>query len=192
MTEMTASSQPNNFSEPPAATPPSSQPGDLFNPPGIDFKPISFAYAKVRLLAEGLTTFLTISLVIGFVAFGLSSTGVVGNWIWIFMIVPIGIFLWLLWLIPRQVRAWGYFEGEKDFYLRRGIMFKKMWAVPYGRMQFVDVKQGPVERAFGIATVSLKTASQESDACVPGLVRAEADRIRETLTARGEAMRAGL
>lgn len=71
-------------------------------------------------------------------------------------------------------------------------MFKKMWAVPYGRMQFVDVQQGPLDRAFGLARVSLKTASMESNADIPGLPRDEADRIRAVLTERGEALRAGL
>ena len=59
-------------------------------------------------------------------------------------------------------------------------------------MQYVDVAQGPIERAFGIANVSLKTASQDTKAKIPGLNKAEADRIRKLLTERGEAQRAGL
>src|ERR1700677_1202591 len=54
-------------------------------------------------------------------------------------------------------------------------------------MQFVDVTAGPIERSFGLATVRMHTAAAASDARVPGLPAAEAGRLRDNLTALGEA-----
>ncbi len=95
-------------------------------------------------------------------------------------------------VIRRRYRAWGYLERDDDLLVRRGVMFRRLSVVPYGRMQFVDVTAGPAERAFGLATVRLHTAAAASDARIPGLKRHEADRVRDQLAARGEARAAGL
>ncbi|WP_205857615.1 PH domain-containing protein, partial [Phytoactinopolyspora endophytica] len=59
---------------------------------------------------------------------------------------------WGRWLIPRIWRAWGYAERQEDLLVTRGVMFRKLTVVPYGRMQFVDVDSGPLDRKFGLAT----------------------------------------
>lgn len=92
----------------------------------------------------------------------------------------------------RNQRSWGYAENADDLLVTRGVMFKRLVAIPYGRMQFVDVQAGPVARAFGIATVTLHTASTETAADIPGLPAAEATRLRNRLTELGESRGAGL
>jgi membrane protein YdbS with pleckstrin-like domain len=72
------------------------------------------------------------------------------------------------------------------------VLFRSLVVVPYGRMQFVDVSAGPLDRAFGLATVQLHTAAATTDARIPGLPPAEAARLRDRLAARGEAQSAGL
>jgi membrane protein YdbS with pleckstrin-like domain len=94
--------------------------------------------------------------------------------------------------LGRRVRAWAYAERDEDLLVRRGVMFRRLSVIPYGRMQFVDVTAGPVERSFGLATVRMHTAAAASDARVPGLAAEEAGRIRDKLTALGEARAAGL
>jgi membrane protein YdbS with pleckstrin-like domain len=69
---------------------------------------------------------------------------------------------------------------------------RRLSIVPYARMQFVDVTAGPFERAFGLATVTLHTAAAHSDATVPGLAGPEAARLRDRLSALGEAQAEGL
>jgi len=95
-------------------------------------------------------------------------------------------------LLQRRVGAWGYLEREDDLLVRRGVMVRRLSVVPYGRMQFVDVTAGPVERSFGLATVRLHTAAAASDARIPGLEAAEAARLRDQLAVFGEASAAGL
>jgi membrane protein YdbS with pleckstrin-like domain len=91
-----------------------------------------------------------------------------------------------------RYRAWGYAERADDLLVRRGILVRRLSVVPYGRMQFVDVTAGPVDRLFGLATVQLHTAAAATDARIPGLTVQEAHRLRDRLAALGEAQAAGL
>jgi membrane protein YdbS with pleckstrin-like domain len=92
----------------------------------------------------------------------------------------------------RRVRAWGYAERAEDLLVRRGVMFRRMSVIPYGRMQYVEVTAGPFERAFGLATVQMHTAAAASDARIPGLPAVEAARLRDQLTSLGESHAMGL
>ena len=164
------------------------------DPPGIEWQRVSPKYVTVRLVewAIGNLLFLAVlSLPLLFV--------LLGGWLfpplWLAVTVPAAMFLLALWrlvLIPRQVRAIGYAERDEDLLIRRGIFFQRTMVVPYGRMQYVDVAVGPVERALGLCTLKLHTASPGTNALLPGLPAAEGARLREQLTARGEARLAGL
>jgi membrane protein YdbS with pleckstrin-like domain len=92
----------------------------------------------------------------------------------------------------RRHAAWGYAERAADLLVRRGVLVHRLSVVPYGRMQFVDVTSGPLERRFGLATVLLHTAAAATDARIPGLDADEAARLRDRLAALGEARAAGL
>lgn len=94
--------------------------------------------------------------------------------------------------VDRNYRSWGYAERAEDLLVTRGVLFRRLVVVPYGRMQLVDVTAGPLERKFGIATVRLHTASAGTDARIRGLAPDEAARLRDRLSALGEARSAGL
>jgi uncharacterized protein len=95
----------------------------------------------------------------------------------------------LLW---NRYRSWAYREREEDLIVAHGVLIRRVCVVPYGRMQFVEVTAGPVERVFRLATVKLHTAAAASDARLPGLERDEAARLRDRLATLGEAKAAGL
>jgi len=95
-------------------------------------------------------------------------------------------------MVVRSVRSWGYAERDDDLLVRHGLFMRKLSIVPYARMQFVDVTVGPLERMFGLATVTMHTAAAASDAQVPGLPAAEAARLRDRLSSLGEARSEGL
>jgi membrane protein YdbS with pleckstrin-like domain len=98
----------------------------------------------------------------------------------------------LLVAVERRFVAWGYLEREDDLLVRRGVLVRRTSVVPYGRMQYVDVTAGPLDRRLGLATVTLHTAAAATDASVPGLRAAEAARLRDRLAALGEARQAGV
>ncbi|HEY6277510.1 MAG TPA: PH domain-containing protein [Streptosporangiaceae bacterium] len=98
----------------------------------------------------------------------------------------------VLWFVRNRFRSWAYQERDEDLIVERGVMIRRLSVVPYGRMQFVDVTAGLVDRLFGLATVRLHTAAAASDARIPGLEQDEAARLRDRLAALGEAKAAGL
>jgi uncharacterized protein len=101
--------------------------------------------------------------------------------------------LLLVWrFVDRRYRSWGYALREDDLVLRRGVIMRRLTIVPYGRMQFVDVGQGPLDRAWNVANVQLHTAAAASDAKIPLLGLDEANSLRDQLTALGEAASSGL
>ena len=96
------------------------------------------------------------------------------------------------WFLRRRCRAWRYQERHEDLIVCRGVLVRRLSVVPYGRMQFVEVTAGPLERLYGLSTVKLHTAAAASDARIPGLEQAEAARLRDRLTQLGESMAAGM
>lgn len=158
---------------------------DPFSPDGVQFYGVSPNLLKARVIGVLITAaiFLIPGIVLAYFLF---------PWIWIYVVAVAAFFAWLLWLIPRQVRALGYAEAESDLLIRSGIMWKSLTVVPYGRLQYVDVSEGPIARAFGISTVQLHTASASTDATIPGLSAAEAARLRTSLAERGQSEMAGI
>ncbi|WP_030756203.1 MULTISPECIES: PH domain-containing protein [unclassified Streptomyces] len=107
-------------------------------------------------------------------------------------VIWLAVLAWGWVLLGRNWRSWRYAERADDLLISRGVLWREETVVPYGRMQLVEVTSGPLERRFGLASVQLHTAAAASDAKIPGLVPAEAERLRDRLTALGEARSAGL
>lgn len=92
----------------------------------------------------------------------------------------------------RRVRAIGYRLREDDLIFRRGLLFERIVAVPYGRLQLVDVTRGPLLRALGLTTLEFVTAAEATGVKLPGLPDAEAESLRDRLIALAETRRSGL
>ena len=109
--------------------------------------------------------------------------------LWWLMLVPAAIALFCLGLVPAQVRALRYALADTDFVIRRGVFSRSLTLVPYGRIQYVDIYQGPVLRLLGISTIKLSTASAKTDATLSGVPVADAARLRDVLAERGPLLR---
>ncbi|GAA4058482.1 hypothetical protein GCM10023065_04680 [Microbacterium laevaniformans] len=114
------------------------------------------------------------------------------GWVWIPAGVVTVVTVWTLVILPRQARAYGYQLREDDLVFRRGILWQRMVAVPYGRMQLVDITHGPLDRVFGIAQLKLVTAAATTGVVIPGLTQPAAELLRDTLIAVAETRRTGL
>ncbi|XAS67609.1 PH domain-containing protein [Micrococcaceae bacterium Sec5.7] len=169
-------------------------PTEAIDPPGITWLRVSPRYVTVRLVEWAFANLVVVAVLC------LPLVSVLLGWwewppLWLAVAVPAFMLLLALWrlvLIPRQVRAIGYAERDDDLLIRTGIFFQRTMAVPYGRMQYVDIGVGPVERGLGLCTLKLHTASAGTNALIPGLPAGEGARLREQLSARGEARLAGL
>jgi membrane protein YdbS with pleckstrin-like domain len=66
----------------------------------------------------------------------------------------------------------------------RGLLFRSDTVVPFGRVQHIDVHQGPLDRFFGIATLTLHTAgNHNASVSLPGLGEPLAREMREEIRA---------
>lgn len=155
-------------------------------PDTVAWQPVSPKLITVELIAR-----ITFALVL---LAGLGAGWALASyWAWpAAMAVVVVYAIWRAAITVRAVRAWGYAERDQDLLVRHGLLVRRLSIVPYARMQFVDVTAGPLERAFGLATVQLHTAAAATDARVPGLPPAEAARLRDRLTALGEDRAEGL
>ncbi len=156
-------------------------------PTDVAWRPVSPRLVVVRrALALGLLTPVALGTCI-VVAVLTSPVGAVGA-----AMLAAGSLSWLWWTIGRACRSWGYAERADDLLVRHGFVIRRLSVVPYGRMQFLDVTAGPIDRRVQIATVHLHTAAAATDARIPGLPAQEAARLRDRLAALGEARAAGL
>jgi membrane protein YdbS with pleckstrin-like domain len=112
------------------------------------------------------------------------------------VLIPAGVVvlftLATLIILPRQARAIGYMLRADDIVFRKGILWQRMIAVPYGRMQLVDITQGPLDRAFGVSQLKMVTAAATTGVQIPGLTQGAAEALRDTLIQVAETRRTGL
>ncbi|MGO1235062.1 MAG: PH domain-containing protein [Microbacterium gubbeenense] len=95
-------------------------------------------------------------------------------------------------ILPRQAKALGYMLRGDDIVFRRGILWQRLIAVPYGRMQLIDITHGPLDRLFGISKLKMVTAAASTGVEVPGLATPAAEALRDTLIEVAETRRTGL
>lgn len=78
-------------------------------------------------------------------------------------------------------RRWRYAIRDKDLYTSKGAIWHVETLVPFDRIQFVETRQGPLDRAFEVTQVLVYTAAGKA-ASIPGLDKATAGSIREDLS----------
>jgi membrane protein YdbS with pleckstrin-like domain len=168
------------------------QPDPLFLEPGLDWHKVSPRLITERRIPVVVLALVAVAaLVIGVVG---QANGTVSSWPFVLaagVLAVVALVLWLV-LVPRMALSWRYAEREQDLVVRRGRIMRRLTVVPYGRMQVIQVRSNPVAHRLGIATVTLVTASADTDAHIPGLPVDVAQALRDRLAAKGEALTAGL
>ncbi|WP_338242225.1 PH domain-containing protein [Aurantiacibacter hainanensis] len=137
------------------------------------------AYTTVMRIEGALTVlpFLIVAIVLG-------VAGVLPTpWTWAPMIVPVLIALVFIILVPvKRFMARGYQMSSDRLRVVKGVLFHADTVVPLSRVQHLDVEQGPLERAFGIARLILHTAgTHNSSVTLPGLAHGDAVAMREEI-----------
>lgn len=95
---------------------------------------------------------------------GLFVLSLFANWpFWIFtgtLILTIISVIILVLIVPRlRYNRWSYTFNEQEVELHHGIWLRKRTIIPMVRVQHVDMKQGPLLRHYGLASITLATAA---------------------------------
>jgi membrane protein YdbS with pleckstrin-like domain len=153
---------------------------------GIEWRRVSPKYVWVDLVRALLVTIVFAAIAVLF--------SVILHVLWLAIVAAVlGVgALVNVFLVPRRVRAMGYQLREDDLLFRRGLMWQRFVAVPYGRMQLVDINRGPLARALGLSELKFVTAAAAAGVTIPGLPADDADELRDRLVALAESRRAGL
>ena len=160
---------------------------DAFSPPSEGWTRISPKLATARCVNVALAYILVIA---GGIAIALSPLP--RYWLLAYAAVALLVLIWSWWAIGRRVATYGFAERDDDLLVVSGLLVRRLVIVPYGRMQMVDLRAGPLDRWLGISTVQLHTAAATTDATIPGLAPHDALALRDRLAARGEERSAGL
>ena len=134
------------------------------------------AYVKVLRIVSGILALLPI---IGASALEFAQVAPMG-----IIVTPVILLAaYWIWVIPqRRYNRWGYDAGTDRLRIVRGYLFYSDTVVPFGRIQHMDVDQGPIERPYGLATFSAHTAGTHgSTITLPGLPHADALALRERI-----------
>jgi uncharacterized protein len=106
-------------------------------------------------------------------------------------VIPIALLvllgLYVAFYPPARYRRWRWRLTPLALELRYGVVVHRVEAVPYFRLQQIDVAQGPVDRLLGLATLQVTTASASGSVALPGIAAEDAPRIRAELLARATA-----
>ncbi|MGV9195333.1 PH domain-containing protein [Microbacterium sp. MC2] len=143
-------------------------------------------YVTVQFIANAAVLLLIVAVVVALYLFADQT------WAWIPGAIAAAVTVVTMIVLPRQARSIGYQLRKDDLVFRRGILWQRMVAVPYGRMQLVDITHGPLDRGFGIAQLKLVTAAASTGVTIPGLTQAAAEQLRDTLIDVAETRRTGL
>lgn len=86
------------------------------------------------------------------------------------------------WFGWRRHRLTFWRLDAQSLGVRRGHMWQSESHVPISRVQHLDLRRGPIERAAGLATLIVHTAgTRMNTVAVAGLAHADAEHLRDLL-----------
>lgn len=93
--------------------------------------------------------------------------------------------IWTVLILPgRRYARWGYAFGPDRLRVVSGYLFYSDSVVPFGRIQHIDLHQGPLMRRWDLAELTVHTAGNYgASVTLPGLKQADAEAMREAIRA---------
>jgi hypothetical protein len=155
---------------------------------GPQFLPLDPRHVTV----ERIGGWIFVVLVAGLPGVGLAAA-MIATWPpgWLMGIGAVGVVV-LVGLLGWFVHAWPVIAHRRSRYraddwgleIHRGVLWRSVINVPRSRIQHTDVRQGPLQRRYGLGKLVVHTAGTEHAAIeLDGLRREEAMRLRDLLTA---------
>jgi membrane protein YdbS with pleckstrin-like domain len=87
--------------------------------------------------------------------------------------------IWIIIYYGLSFKHMAYALREKDISFASGLFWRSMTTVPFNRVQHCDIKQGILDRRFGLARITIYTAGgQSTDLMIPGLIHEKAEKLK--------------
>lgn len=148
----------------------------------VDFRKLSPSYRLVEIIA---TCLLFAFLLVGWFVFYLVNPLKIAWLSWVLFAGWAALFCLGMVVALKRFAAEGYALREHDILHKHGVWWRSLTAIPFNRMQHCEISRGPVESAFGLATLRVYTAGGSgSDLSISGLPVEEAQRVKEFITKR--------
>ena len=93
------------------------------------------------------------------------------------ILYAVALIVWLVVLPPIRFYRWRYEVSPDYLDIAKGIIWRKRYTIPFIRVQNTDTRQGPILRAFKLASVTVSTAAKEHE--IPGLDFETAEQLRD-------------
>lgn len=147
----------------------------------IQYESLDIAYRKVNIISTAIffALILIVYLIVSiFVHFLLSFP-----WILLFLSTWTLFTTLFMVLSIKSYDYQGYAIRDKDIIYKTGIFFRSSLIIPFNRIQHCEIEQGPIDRLFGLAELSLFTAGGSgSDLKIPGLAQDRANSLKNYIT----------
>lgn len=168
---------------PPGPPPPSSPPPPPRAPRPADDGPRPIVPAGDQPLAPQVVTLWRAGGAIPFVVLLLPAIVVaaaIGGLVWLLPLVVVLLGILAAGVLPSlRYRRWRWRMTARALELEHGVLVRQVRALPYFRIQHIDVEHGPLDRWLGLARLEVHTASVT--AMLPGLPGDQAPGIRAAL-----------
>ncbi|KRG40931.1 hypothetical protein ARC78_12275 [Stenotrophomonas pictorum JCM 9942] len=142
------------------------------------WQPLPSRGALFAAIGAGLTMAITLALAAGALTLVLRSP----HWPLIAAAGAVIGLLWGGWFGWRRQRLTFWRLDAQALGVRRGHLWQSESRVPVSRVQHLDLRRGPLERAAGLATLTVHTAGTRlNTVAIAGLDHADAERLRDRL-----------
>ncbi len=149
----------------------------------VDFKPLNAKYHSVIMVRSGVLVI--IALVLMVLAYYFVDIPEINPYK-----LHISVLVIIIFVIQLVVSYFGFYKKkylirEMDILYKTGLFWQEETSIAYVRIQHSEVVQGPIDRMFGLAKLTLYTAGgSSSDLTIPGLSYDDATKLKDFIAKR--------
>lgn len=109
------------------------------------------------------------------------------SWVWFTALavgsaIVLGMYLLAIFWPPLSYKNTTWRLDHEGFEIHHGVLWKHRVIIPLGRVQHADVSQGPLQRQFGVGTLTIHTAgTQHASIPLEGLTHETALELRDMI-----------
>lgn len=133
----------------------------------VAFHPLPLTYRNILLISAGVFFLILLAGIVTLFLLVPAELPVAMEWALVAWLILSGFAIGrILITFPYK----GYAVRERDIIYKKGWLWRSVTTVPFNRVQHCDIKQGLLERQFGLSSLNVYTAGgQSSDLTIPGL-----------------------